>query len=83
MTIEEIDELVEKTPALATEKHTIRKGLQIFEKYTNRDIITFYTYDKMLVTNREVIEIMSVPDVKRLAQLGWFIDEDRERWGHY
>ena len=81
MTLEEISELIEKTDTIY-EPHRIRKGLEILEKYVDKDVEINFWHSVMYVMNADP-ECMQKEDIIRLAQLGWWVDTEVSCWGHY
>jgi len=70
--------------------NSIRKGLEILEKYGDgRDIECSFEHDIMWAkpyscnSFDELLEAMSDEDVKDMLNLGWMEDEDNDMWMHF
>ena len=79
---QEVRELIENTAFSGEKINTIRKGLQIFEKYI-KDVDICAEHDEIYVGGDfDTITLkMTEEDVRELARLGWFVQEDS--WAHF
>ena len=81
MDIEEARALIKATDRDITQNQEIFRGLQILARYDN-DIRYAFEHDQMYCNNfEETIEQMTSEEVKLMAQLGWF--EEEESWSHF
>ena len=86
MTIEEAEKIIEKTESdYKGQKNRIARGLMLLAKYDDRiDSSIGFEHDAIFASQFEnTVTKMTPEEVREMALMGWFVDEEQECWTHY